>query len=46
MAMVMTVLRQPAILRHNASNAEQSGDFEETIVLPNPNPNQPSAQSR
>jgi len=34
MAMVMTVLRKPRILRYTARNGEHPGVFEETIVLP------------
>jgi len=45
MAKVMTVLRQPGILRYTASNSEDPREFDETIVLPNPNPNPSSAQA-
>lgn len=43
MAMVITVRRQPAILRYTASNGEYPGEFEEIIVLPSTS--QSSAQA-
>ncbi|MEN5094024.1 hypothetical protein ABE458_25370 [Pseudomonas protegens] len=47
MAMVITVRRQPAILRYTASNGEHPGEFEEIIVLPSTSTStsQPSAQA-
>ncbi|MFJ7141186.1 hypothetical protein [Pseudomonas protegens] len=49
MAMVITVRRQPAILRYTASNGEHPGEFEGIIVLPSTSAStstsQPSAQA-